>query len=980
MQRWQVRLLGRNSIPRELALFELEQFFNFLPEELQAIRTRRGTLNRLGCALQVGFRRMTGRHLNSVRVLSQPLLAHLGQQLAIAVPDIASLRALYRRERTLYEHQVFAADLLRFRSLNAHAERGLVAHLRKEAITVSSPQALLSDAYRWLYEHRYLIPSRRRVQERIRQSIRYSERQLLQAIDPEVPAATRKAWMHALLSTPPEKTAGTAWDWLRATPGRKSKKQLSDGLEKLRFLQSLGVDRIRLEGLSTARQRLYAQQMAGRKASQLNRQREPQRSLELVCFARFTLLQTTDTVLALIEQKIVDLWRLARQGAQTQAMHDLRAYRNLVEQLWTAAADADADGSDQDLREEVIALLKPFRVSRLHSRAGAIRLQMTAHKGKLRTLLAAIIDLPFAMAADHPLMAALTTLRALYGSQGVELPADVKSPFAPCWSPLIADPDRKEARYAFEAATLLLLRRSLRNGSVWVDHSLMYRSRDELFIAPGQWERQRSQHYRRLGLPQRPSRFIDPLLDTLDASLHALAEAVQNGEVTIEEGKAHLSRPQRDASADSSKPVRTQLFAAVGEAQLPQVLLEVDSHTHFSWILLGRPPRNERELLTLYAALLAQGTDLTARQIIRMIPEVTEEGVQQAMRLLEADGLLRKASSEVLDFMQGHAIVKHWGKGTLASSDSMSLEATRHLWISRVDPRRRKHAIGMYSHVLDRWGIVYDQPIILNRRQAGAAIEGAVRQEHRSLAAVAVDTHGYTDFGMAIAKVVALDLCPRLAHLTDRKLYVPRGFAVPAVLKEISSQTISLQSVHANWDGIIRIAASIQTGWCSAVLALERYGSAARGDPVYQAGVALGQLIRTLYLCDYLSNPEFRSLILKLLNYGESIHTLQRAIYAGPMTSKRGRRSDELVAISGSLSLLANIVMAWNTQRMQQVVDQWKHQFPERTDPSVLAHIAPIHHGHINLRGIFQFPFGPYRAALLDPDGGAEIRRSAPHS
>lgn len=283
-------------------------------------------------------------------------------------------------------------------------------------------------------------------------------------------------------------------------------------------------------------------------------------------------------------------------------------------------------------------------------------------------------------------------------------------------------------------------------------------------------------------------------------------------------------------------------------------------------------------------------------------------------------------------------------------------------------PPPAKTCRGDVFHVLDQWGIVYDQPIVLNRRQAGAAIEGAIRQELKGLDGVAVDTHGYTDFGMTMAKFIGIDLCPRLAHLTDRKLYVPRGFEVPAILKDITKQTVSLPPVCSNWESLVRIAASIESGWCSAVLALERYGSAARGDPVYQAGVSLGQIIRSLYLCDYLAHPDFRAIILKLLNYGESIHTLQRAIYAGPVTSKRGRRSEELVAISGSLSLLANIVMAWNTHRMQHVVDQWKLQYPERIDPAILAHIAPIHHSHINLRGIFQFLFGPYRAALLDRD------------
>jgi hypothetical protein len=57
----------------------------------------------------------------------------------------------------------------------------------------------------------------------------------------------------------------------------------------------------------------------------------------------------------------------------------------------------------------------------------------------------------------------------------------------------------------------------------------------------------------------------------------------------------------------------------------------------------------------------------------------------------------------------------------------MSLEATRHLWNARTDPRWRTYAAGIYTHVLDRWGIVYDQPIALNERQAGVAIEGIER-------------------------------------------------------------------------------------------------------------------------------------------------------------------------------------------------------------------------------------------------------------
>ena len=78
------------------------------------------------------------------------------------------------------------------------------------------------------------------------------------------------------------------------------------------------------------------------------------------------------------------------------------------------------------------------------------------------------------------------------------------------------------------------------------------------------------------------------------------------------------------------------------------------------------------------------------------------------------------------------------------------------MWQARQDPRRQTASIGIYSHVRDRWGIFHAQPIVLNERQAGAAIEGVVRQERLETSQLAVDTHGYTDFAMGCRACWAL--------------------------------------------------------------------------------------------------------------------------------------------------------------------------------------------------------------------------------
>lgn len=173
------------------------------------------------------------------------------------------------------------------------------------------------------------------------------------------------------------------------------------------------------------------------------------------------------------------------------------------------------------------------------------------------------------------------------------------------------------------------------------------------------------------------------------------------------------------------------------------------------------------------------------------------------------------------------------------------------------------------------------------------------------------------------------------------------------------------QTSDRRMDGFVRVTASIYGGWTSAVLALQRFGSAARGDPIHKTGEMLGKIIRTLYLCDLLSNPSFRREIFGVLDHGESVHSLQRAIHSGAVGPKQGRRQDEMIAISGALTLLANLVMVWNTSRMQRVIDRWQSERNPFADPKVLAHIAPVHFAHENFRGIFNFALSRYRARLF---------------
>jgi TnpA family transposase len=159
--------------------------------------------------------------------------------------------------------------------------------------------------------------------------------------------------------------------------------------------------------------------------------------------------------------------------------------------------------------------------------------------------------------------------------------------------------------------------------------------------------------------------------------------------------------------------------------------------------------------------------------------------------------------------------------------------------------------------------------------------------------------------------------------------------------------------------------ASIDKGYNSATYLLERLGSTARASRLHRAGNQLGQLWRTIYLCDYSAQADFRRDINRLLVRGESVHQLQRAIHYSPIRAHRGRRREELALISGALTLLTNAVVAYNTWKLNEVVEErWRAGRAIFAD-DILAHIAPIAFGHINFRGIYRFPLERYVDRLI---------------
>ena len=315
-----------------------------------------------------------------------------------------------------------------------------------------------------------------------------------------------------------------------------------------------------------------------------------------------------------------------------------------------------------------------------------------------------LVKIGLAGAPGDPVINALDELRDCYRQDCSELFDWARAPVGHAWNVLIQSEDRQTAFRAYEAATLWAIRRGLRNGSLWLHCAERYGGGHRLLLPPRRWAATRDSFLERHSLPRTGERFLERLNDQVHAGLCAVNEAVAAGELEL--GKAgnlhfHSYRddPRVSVEPSEAEQLRTRLYARVPRVQLPELLMAVDSETHFSWELLGRAPSAPEELIPLYAAVLVSAMGLEHTDVTMMIPGVRLSAIRRASRLLEQERGLRRANEGVVEFLLQQPLSNHWGHGYEASSDLMSLDVSRHIWMARVDPKRRRHAIGTYISV-----------------------------------------------------------------------------------------------------------------------------------------------------------------------------------------------------------------------------------------------------------------------------------------
>ncbi|SFO74089.1 Tn3 transposase DDE domain-containing protein [Actinomadura madurae] len=134
-------------------------------------------------------------------------------------------------------------------------------------------------------------------------------------------------------------------------------------------------------------------------------------------------------------------------------------------------------------------------------------------------------------------------------------------------------------------------------------------------------------------------------------------------------------------------------------------------------------------------------------------------------------------------------------------------------------------------------------------------IEGVVRHgTDMTINEAYIDSHGQTEIGFGVARMLGFKLMPRIKQINRCKLYLPSPGTredYPRLAPALAPRPIRWDLIAQQYDQMVKYASAIRTGTASTEAIPRRFTRSA-SHPTYAAMLEVGRAEKTCFLARYL--------------------------------------------------------------------------------------------------------------------------------
>ncbi len=513
-----------------------------------------------------------------------------------------------------------------------------------------------------------------------------------------------------------------------------------------------------------------------------------------------------------------------------------------------------------------------------------------------------------------------------------------------------------------------LVYRSLRNellsGDIFCQNSVRFRSFEDDLLSDNQW-REKDKLIDKAGLPiltQAIDEHLTDLSNLLEMRLAQVNQRISSGENEHIEVKksGHWRLPYSRADRGMNNP----FFESLKQVDIHAVFHFVNRQCQFMSAfthVLHRYARQKADLRTLTACILAWGTNMGLGRMAQT-SDIGYQALTSTSNNFVRMETLQKANASVANAIAQLPIFQQYNLGGVvhSSSDGQKFETLLHTINARYSPKYFGVMKGIVAYTL-----------IANHIPINAKIIGANEHESHYVFDLlynnptdfqpdvhSTDTHGANEVNFGILNFFGYRFAPRYRDLYSKVNKALYGFMHPSqydpdwLLRPI--RKINKKLVIEEWENIQRIVVSLALKTTTQSIVIGKLSSYARRNRTKQALWEYDNIIRSLYLLDYIDSLSLRRNVQHALNQGESYHKLHKAVSYANFGRLRFKTEGEQQIWNDCGRLIANCIIYYNSLILSNVLRrQAVDGISLASGP--LAKVSPVAWQHINFYGRYEF-------------------------
>ena len=512
-------------------------------------------------------------------------------------------------------------------------------------------------------------------------------------------------------------------------------------------------------------------------------------------------------------------------------------------------------------------------------------------------------------------------------------------------------------RHYYEIAVLETMMGDLNCGDAYVKDAFMYDDPNQQFISWVEFAKQMGPFCKMVNLPHEANAFVS----SQQTDLRKAAKAVDTGYhenkyLVIDNGKPILKKLPTKAQHPETNKIRKLVMDEMPVATIVDIMIDVERwirlSNHFK-PLSGKESKIKDYASRFVATSLSYGCNMGPTQTERCLPAFSRKQIAWLFNHHITERRMNKSIFSLINEYNLFALPKHWGTGDSVSVDGTFWDMYQQNLLAAHHIRYGRYGGVGYYHVSDQYIALFSNFISSAVHESIYLLDGIVENDSDvQPKKVHGDSWAQSEVLFGLAFLLGILIMPRIRQF--KHLYYYKAFNsdfYQNINDLFTEKPIDWQLIETYYHDMLRVAISIQQGTVKASTVLRRLCSKSRKNKLYYAFRELGRVRRSIFLLNYINDPDMRRMIhaatCKSEEFNEFIDWVR---FGGGVISDNLRYSQR--KIMKYSHLVANMLIFHTVVNQTKVVNLLRGQGMTIPD-AVLSGFSPYWREHINRFGIF---------------------------